>query len=322
MNLDEIRILIQADVLEADRLIHENLASEVPLIQQIGEYVFHSGGKRARLILTLLSARVCGLQGKNPKILGAIIEMIHTATLLHDDVIDQSALRRGRMSANAAFGNTATVLSGDFLYSRSFELMVKLDDLSVLGELAKVSNQIAEGEMRQLQNAHCPDLTEADYLAVIQAKTAALFEAAAKIPAMMAGAKPQVIEALAHFGCAVGIAFQILDDLMDYTSDAAKMGKNPGDDLSEGKMTLPLIYAKNQALSVEKERVDAAIRGGDRSQLSFIIQLIQQTDTIAQVHAYAEKIIAEAKAGLAILPQNEYVDALCAFADLAIERHA
>lgn len=318
----QIRALIQTDLSQTDALIRNSLHSEVELIQQIGEYVFQSGGKRSRLILTLLASKACGLEGDASHILGAILEMIHTATLLHDDVIDASEMRRGRKTANTIYGNTATILSGDFLYSRSFELMVKLNSIPVLQELAQASNKIAEGEMLQLQNCHRVDLKEADYLKVVNYKTATLFEAAAKIPALIAGISRAVYEALAQYGNHLGIAFQVQDDLLDYMSVAASMGKNPGDDLAEGKMTLPLMFAQEAASHAERKVIHHAVVHGDVSALPQIVDIIHKTGSIERVQNYARHLIDEAKHALAILPQNAYVKALCDFADLAIERSA
>lgn len=322
MSLDAIRELIQSDLAETDTLIRNSLHSNVELIQQIGEYVFQSGGKRSRLILTLLASKACGLEGGAPLILGAILEMIHTATLLHDDVIDASDMRRGRKTANTIYGNTATILSGDFLYSRSFELMVKLNSIPVLQALANASNKIAEGEMLQLQSCHRVDLKEADYLKVLEYKTATLFEAAAKIPALIAGTSPAIYQALERYGNHLGIAFQVQDDLLDYTSASTDMGKNPGDDLAEGKMTLPLMFAKETASHAEQEIIHHAIIHGDISALPHIIDILHKTGSIERVQNYARSLIDEAKNALAILPHNEYVKALCNFADLAIERSA
>lgn len=322
MQFSEIQALIQTDLLASDALIRKHLQSDVDIIQQIGEYVFQSGGKRLRLMLTILSGKICDLDPAKPQLLGAIIEMIHTATLLHDDVIDESKMRRGQPSANSIYGNAASVLSGDFLYSRTFEMMVKLNNLKVLDELARTSNKIAEGEMMQLQNCHRPDLDQAEYLEVIGSKTAALFEAATKIPAMMAERSEAEYQALKQFGHDMGVAFQVLDDLIDYTSAATEMGKNPGDDLSEGKMTLPLIYARQAATEADQKIIDEAILNADASMLPEIIRIIQATDAIPRVHLCAENLIKKAKAALAIFPQSAYVNALNSLADLAIERSA
>ncbi len=322
MQFSQIYDLLAADIAASDALIRQNLHSEVALIQQIGEYVFQSGGKRLRLILTLLAGKICGLDPAKPQRLGAIIEMIHTATLLHDDVIDESALRRNRPSANKMYGNAASVLSGDFLYSRTFEMMVELNDLEVLRELAQTSNQIAEGEMLQLQNCHRTDLGEAEYLQVIASKTATLFEAATKIPAAMARSSAGHYAALKQFGNGMGIAFQVLDDLIDYTSAATEMGKNPGDDLSEGKMTLPLIYARERANSADKKCLDDAILNGDASLLPEITRIIEATESIQAVQNCAQRFAEQAKAALAIFDKTVYVDALYSLADLAIKRSA
>ena len=259
MEFNEIRTLIFEDLNRTTALIRQHLHSEVALIEEIGNYIINGGGKRARAVLALLSGKICKLQPEQASLFAAIIEMIHAATLLHDDVIDASTLRRGNPTANEVYGNSASVLSGDFLYSRTFEMMVILNNMQVLQALARASNRLAEGEVLQLQNCHKSDLSEQAYLEVIERKTATLFAVAAEIPAILAGAPPPIQAALYQFGRLTGIAFQLLDDIIDYTSNETTMGKNQGDDLMEGKMTLPLIYAKSFGTERDRLLIDNAI---------------------------------------------------------------
>ncbi len=322
MELSEIRNLIQTDLDQTTALIHENLRSPVPILEEIGNYIIESGGKRSRAVLALLASRACNLPLPQASLFAAIIEMIHAATLLHDDVVDVSELRRGKPSANVIYGNAASVLSGDFLYSRTFEMMVTLNSIPTLKALANASNQLAEGEMLQLQNCHKTDLSENDYLRVIERKTATLFAVSGKIPALLNGASKEIQDALSEFGRLVGIAFQLIDDIIDYTSNKAIMGKNQGDDLAEGKMTLPLIYAKALGTEAERTLIDEAIQHGDASKLSDIIEIIKRTQSPQKILEKAQYFVCEAKNQLTLLPQNEYTRALAHYADLAIARIA
>ncbi len=322
MKFTEIRDLIQSEFDETSTLIHKHLYSEVPLIQEIGHYIVNSGGKRSRAVLALLAAKICQLERGKTCLFAAILEMIHAATLLHDDVVDASELRRGKASANVIYGNSASVLSGDFLYSRTFEMMVALESLPVLHTLAVASNRLAEGEMLQLQNCHHCHLSESDYLKVIECKTATLFVIAGQVPGLLSGANTATQNALAEFGRLCGIAFQLVDDVLDYTSDRSTMGKNQGDDLREGKMTLPLIYARARGTTEDRQKIDAAIQGGDASELPEILEIIHRTQSVDQTLTQAKGFVEEAKAKLAVLPQNEYTAALASFADLAVKREA
>lgn len=320
MDFNYIRDLINNDLELTTTLIYKHLSSNVTVIEEIGNYIISSGGKRSRAILALLSGKICGLSAEQSALFAAIIEMIHAATLLHDDVVDASELRRGKPSANVVYSNAASVLSGDFLYSRTFEMMVLLGSMPVLQELASASNKIAEGEMQQLQNAHHPELQEADYLRVIECKTATLFAVAGKIPALLAKASLPVQTALYEYGRLMGIAFQLVDDVLDYTSDRSTMGKNPGDDLTEGKMTLPLIYAQQAADPEGKLLIDEAVIHGDAGKFPQILKLIETTQSTEKVLARAKEFVTQAKAQLAALPHTEYTQALSALADLAVAR--
>lgn len=322
MDFPQIRDLIADDLNHATDLIYKHLNSTVPVIQEIGNYIIESGGKRSRAVLALLSAKICELNRDKACLFAAIIEMIHAATLLHDDVIDASTLRRGKPTANMVYSNSASVLSGDFLYSRTFEMMVDLESMSVLHELASASNKIAEGEMMQLQNCHKFDLTEEDYLKVIERKTAVLFAVAAKIPAVLNQQSAMIQNALHEYGRLMGIAFQLVDDVLDYTSDRSMMGKNQGDDLAEGKMTLPLIYAKALASPEDVNLINDTILHGDQSKFPEILAIIQKTKSATPVLQRAEEFVNLAKAQLAVLPKNSYTEALHHFADLAVARKA
>lgn len=320
MNLKPIRKLIEPDLQVVEGLMRESLTSKVDLTQLIGEYVINSGGKRIRAILSILSARALGYSGGAHHLLAAIIEIIHTATLLHDDVVDASTLRRGRPSANAIYGNMASVLCGDFLYSRAFQLMIELERLEILAELAAVSNTLAEGEMLQLKCSHNADLTEAQYFAVIEQKTARLFEASCKIPCLLKEEYARYFEALANYGKNIGLAFQIIDDALDYASESKVMGKNPGDDLAEGKMTLPLIYALKNAKKADQLLIKKAIHAGDVTQLKKIQSLIAETKALDYTHQQAEIFANKAKKSLQELPESIYKKALLDLCDISIKR--
>ncbi len=322
MDFLKIRTLIADELDHTTMLIHSHLKSKVPLIEEIGHYIVDSGGKRSRALLALLAAKICQLHRDQACLFGAIIEMIHAATLLHDDVIDASELRRGKPSASMAYGNAASVLSGDFLYSRTFEMMVALKSMPVLHTLAIASNRLAEGEMLQLQNCHKVNLSEADYLEVIECKTATLFAVAGKVPAVLSSASLEIQNALYTFGRLVGIAFQLADDVLDYTSDRSIMGKNQGDDLAEGKMTLPLIYAKMLGTPAEQALIDATITQGDASKFKAILAVIARTGSTEKTLKRAREFALQAKNSLSILPQNQYTEALYHFADLAVAREA
>src|SRR5210317_928445 len=282
--LEKVISLGAPDMVRVNDCIRDSLQSEVVLINQIANYIVSSGGKRLRPMLLTLSAHACGYQGQNHIPLAAIIEFIHTATLLHDDVVDESDLRRGKESAHAVWGNAASVLVGDFLYSRSFQMMVGIDSMRVMDVLSDATNTIAEGEVEQLLNLHDPEVSEARYFSVIEKKTAKLFEAACQLGAVLSG-KPQREMQLAKFGRELGVAFQVADDVLDYTADAETLGKNVGDDLAEGKPTLPLILARKRLGDEQRGRIDTIIRSGGREQISEIVGLIQDSGGLREAMA-------------------------------------
>ncbi|MCB1864021.1 MAG: polyprenyl synthetase family protein [Chromatiales bacterium] len=316
--LAAIRALVGEDLAAVDRLIVERLSSDVALINQLGAYIVSAGGKRLRPLLVLLAARACGYRGPDHVLLAAVIEFIHTATLLHDDVVDASELRRGRDTANAMFGNEASVLVGDFLYSRAFEMMVEADDMRILALMSHATNRIAEGEVLQLLNCRDPEIDEARYREVIDRKTATLFSAGAEIGALLAGG--ELTTALAQYGRHLGIAFQIVDDALDYRGDAAETGKNLGDDLAEGKPTLPLIRALELADANEQRLLREAIEHGRRQDIAAVQRVIEQTGAIDYALAAADAEIALALEPLATLPPTPYRDALFGLAEFSVAR--
>jgi len=287
-----------------DRVLRASLASDVVLIRQVAEYIIGGGGKRLRPALLLLCAKATGYQGTQHHTLAAVIEMIHTATLLHDDVVDESDMRRGHATANAEFGNAASVLVGDFLYSRAFQMMVGVARMRVLEILAETTNAIAEGEVLQLINAGDADLDEAAYLNVIYRKTARLFEAASRIGAVLGGAPPNVEDALARYGMHLGTAFQLVDDILDYSGNAEAIGKNVGDDLAEGKMTLPLIHALANGTAEEAAVIRHAIAGGGRTDFAPVVAALARTGALAYARAHAQTEVERAQACLAALPDS------------------
>ncbi len=301
---------IAADMQLVDAAIRDNLASEVSLINAISGYIITAGGKRLRPALLLLTAQAHGHDGPHRHALAAVVELIHTATLLHDDVVDESELRRGRSTSNATWGNAASVLSGDFLYSRAFQMMVAAGNLRVLQILADATNVIAEGEVLQLLNMHDAAIDVERYMQVIHYKTAALFEAAARIGAVLAGCDAQAEEAAATYGRALGMAFQLVDDALDYRGDVAEMGKNVGDDLREGKPTLPLIVAMQRAAPAERALIEDAVRSGSVEQLPRIVQIVRDCDALSAVDAAAQQQLDLARATLAALPPSAARDAL------------
>jgi octaprenyl-diphosphate synthase len=320
MDITTIRQLIADDMSSVDSLIIESLKSDVVLINQIGAYIVHSGGKRLRPMIVLLAANASGYQGKHHIDLAAIIEFIHTATLLHDDVVDGSELRRNRETANAVWGNEASVLVGDFLYSRSFEMMVEVGEMKVMEILSHATNRIAEGEVLQLLNVHNPETSEADYMEVIKRKTATLFEAGARLGGIVAGSSEIEQQALADYGLHLGIAFQLVDDALDYDSSNSEIGKNIGDDLAEGKPTLPLIQAMLKSSPADRKRLEEIIENGGLDQIDFVMQTIQQTDAIEYTKEIARKEAELAKTALNALPETPYRQALAALADFSVAR--
>jgi len=317
----DVQALAAADMARVDALIRTRLSSDVVLINQVAEHIIGGGGKRLRPMLVLLAAQASGYHGHNHVLLAAVVEFIHTATLLHDDVVDESDLRRGRQTANALWGNAASVLVGDFLYSRSFQMMVEADDMRVMRLLADTTNQIAEGEVLQLLNVHNPDTDEAAYLRVIERKTAVLFAAATRLGGLLAGVPAAHEEALARFGLNLGFAFQIADDVLDYVSDAGTLGKNIGDDLAEGKATLPLIYAIERAPPEQAASLRRAIETGGLDSLDNIVAAIRDTGAIARARQRAQHYADAAKAALSTLPQSATREALTVLADYALQRN-
>ncbi len=312
--------LLAADMQAVDRIIRERLHSEVALIRQVAEYIIGGGGKRLRPALVLLSAGALGYQGTAHHTLAAVVEFIHTATLLHDDVVDESALRRGQSTANTLFGNAAAVLVGDFVYSRAFQMMVNIDDLRVLRVLADATNVIAEGEVLQLMNCRNVDIDEASYLQVIRYKTAKLFEAASRLGAMLANASADTEAALAAYGSHLGTAFQLIDDVLDYSGDAGVIGKNVGDDLAEGKVTLPLIRVLRQGTAAETELVRHAVTSGGLGDLAGVLAAIRRIGALDYTKSQAQAEARAAQAALSAIPATQYRDFLLQLAEFAVTR--
>lgn len=311
---------VSSDLDAMNQLILEQLSSDVALVEEIGRHLIAAGGKRLRPLVVLLAARACGYTATRHIELAVIIEFIHTATLLHDDVVDTSELRRGRFTANAQWGNAPSVLVGDFLYSRAFQMMVALDDLQIMKILADTTNTISEGEVEQLVNVGDTELAEASYLRVIGNKTAQLFAGSSHCAGILAGTEPRLADALQNYGWHLGMAFQLIDDTLDYDGDAATLGKNAGDDLAEGKITLPLIHALRCGSAVQRQQLCAAINDRDSAQLANVINIIQTTGSLAYTIACAHKHATEAKHTLAGLPRSAYRDALGQLADFAVDR--
>ncbi len=318
----DVQALAAADMDAVNTLIRDRLASNVVLINQISAHIIGSGGKRLRPMLHLLGARACGYRGNGHVLLAALIEFIHTSTLLHDDVVDESDLRRGRKTANAVWGNAASVLVGDFLYSRSFQMMVELDDMRIMRILADTTNRIAEGEVLQLLNIGNADTTEQAYLDVIERKTAVLFSAATRLGAVLAGLPAEQEEALAQYGLDLGYAFQIADDVLDYVSDADTLGKNIGDDLAEGKPTLPVIHAIAHSSPEQAASLRRAIESGGLDSLDNIVDAIRNSGAIEHARARAEHYAQSARAALSALPVSAARDALSLLADYSVNRNS
>ncbi len=319
-DLPTIQALAAQDMAAMDALIRLRLASDVVLINQVAGYIIGAGGKRLRPTLLLLAAGALGHRGADAHQLAAVVEFIHTATLLHDDVVDGSDLRRGRSTANAVWGNAASVLVGDFLYSRSFQLMVELDRPEVMRILADTTNTIAEGEVLQLLHVRNPDTDEAAYLRVIERKTAVLFAAAARLGALLAGADAATCDAMHRYGLALGYAFQIADDVLDYASDATTMGKNLGDDLAEGKATLPLIHAMQHVDITTRNLMRTAIEQGDTAALPQVLAAIHASGGLAYSRERAQRYAQDAEAALSDLVENEHMTALRGLARYAVNR--
>lgn len=316
--MDDIKALVAEDFAAVDALISEQLTSKVPLIKVICEHIIKSGGKRLRPLLVLMIAKALGYQGDKHIILAAIIEFIHTATLLHDDVIDESDMRRGKETANRIWGNEASVLVGDFLYTRTFHLLTHINNNAVLETLAGITKIIAEGEMLQLQNRNKPHVTEADYMQVIESKTAKLFEAATQLSALLADF-PET-QAAARYGHHLGMAFQLIDDALDYSGDAKALGKNVGDDLAEGKPTLPLIYAYARVAEDDKRLIEHAILEGGIDKLEPIMAMIESCNALDYTRQKAQEQVLLAQHALESFPESPYKSALFALAEFSVGR--
>jgi octaprenyl-diphosphate synthase len=312
--------LIADDMREVDAVIALRLASGVPLVGEVSRYIISSGGKRLRPALLLMICGALGFQGQQRFNLAAVVEFIHTATLLHDDVVDESTLRRGRPTANERFGNPASVLVGDFLYSRAFQMMLDAHDIRIMEILADATNVIAEGEVMQLMNMHDPALDEAAYLQVIRSKTAKLFEASARLGAVLAGAPPQLEQACADYGQALGTAFQVIDDVLDYTGAAEEMGKNLGDDLREGKVTLPLIAAMRRGTAEQSALIRRAIETSGLDELDHIIAIVRETGALDIAHEAAAGEAQRAMSAAQQLPANTHAQALVQLAASLLQR--
>lgn len=321
IDFDSIKELTSAEAAAVDRLILDELSSDVVLINQIGHYIVGSGGKRLRPMLLLLSAKALDYTGSSHITLAAVIEFIHTATLLHDDVVDDSDLRRGKDSANAVWGNAASVLVGDYLYSRAFEMMVRTDTMRVMEVLSKTTTAIAEGEVLQLLNCNNPATTEEKYLEVISRKTAILFSAATRLGAILAGCSEEIEEKLAQYGQHLGNAFQLIDDALDYKASKEELGKNLGDDLAEGKPTLPLIYAIQNGSESESETIRQAITNGERNAFNEVYAIVQSTNAIEYTEQRANEEAEKAIAALDILKDSDFKQAMISLARFSVQRN-
>jgi octaprenyl-diphosphate synthase len=318
--IESIRALIDSDMQVVDAVIRASLHSDIPLVRQVAQHIIAGGGKRLRPALVILAAGSFGYRGEAHYQLAAIVEFIHTATLLHDDVVDESSLRRGRATSNALFGNAASVLVGDFLYSRAFQMMVGVGQMRVMELLAEATNVIAEGEVLQLMNCHDAHVDEAGYLQVIRCKTAKLFEAATRLGAVVSGASPGDEEAMSRYGMHLGTAFQLIDDVLDYSGSAAEMGKNVGDDLSEGKPTLPLIYAMRNGSPQAAACVREAIERGGGEDLDAVLDAIRTSGALQYSRGRAQAEAQVACEALAHLPRSNHLDSLLELARFAVER--
>jgi octaprenyl-diphosphate synthase len=321
MDIKNIQALTQNDMTAVNDLIYSQINSDVALINQLGVYIVNAGGKRMRPMLTVLAARAFDYKGEEHISIAAIIEFIHTATLLHDDVVDESNMRRGRETANALFGNSASVLVGDFLYTRSFQMMTKLGNMKIMDILSDATNIVAEGEVLQLMNCNDPDTTEESYFEVIYCKTAKLFEAATRLAAVIAGQDKVIEKAMQEYGKYLGTAFQLVDDIMDYTADAKAMGKNIGDDLAEGKPTLPLLYAMQHGNEQQTKLIrDAIEHCNGMDHLDEILAAMKETGSLVYTQKKAEQEADKAINALNVLPESEHKQALISLAHIAANR--
>lgn len=318
----QIRSLIQADLDKVNQFIVDQLYSEVALVESIGHYIVDAGGKRLRPMLVLLSAKACGVKSDKHIDMAAVIEFIHTATLLHDDVVDMSTLRRGRPTVNAQWNNPSSVLVGDFIYSRAFQVLVNIGDMRIMEIMANTTNKIAEGEVLQLISKSTPNSTEALYMQVIQNKTAILFEAAAMSGALLAGADDSSVKALREYGLQLGLAFQLIDDALDYMGDAQELGKNVGDDLAEGKSTLPLIYTMANSSEADRDLIQQSLRAESLSptQLQEVISLVKKSGALDYTKELAVEKTATAVLALEVLPDSEYKTALRDLVEFSVHR--
>lgn len=321
MNLEQINQLAAPDMQAVNKKILEQLSSDVVLINQLGHYIISGGGKRIRPLIAVLVARALNYQGDGHITTAAFIEFIHTSTLLHDDVVDESDLRRGKATANATFGNAASVLVGDFIYTRAFQLMTSLGSLRTLELMSSATNVIAEGEVQQLMNCNDPDLTEADYMQVIYSKTAKLFEVSAQVAAVLAQVPQEQEDAIRDYGKYIGTAFQLIDDLLDYQADSKQLGKNLGDDLDEGKPTLPLLHAMRHTDAENALMIRKAIEEGNgRHLLERVLAVMNQCGSLEYTHKRAEEEAEKAIAALAVIPESDYKEALISLARNSVSR--
>ncbi|MDH2997547.1 octaprenyl diphosphate synthase [Pasteurellaceae bacterium LFhippo2] len=319
--LEQILALAKPDMQKVDQEILAQLNSEVSLINQLGYYIISGGGKRIRPLISVLSANAIGYQGDKHITTAAFIEFVHTASLLHDDVVDESDMRRGRETANAAFGNAASVLVGDFIYTRSFQMMTEVDSLKVLKVMSSATNVLAEGEVQQLMNVNDPNTTEESYMMVIYSKTARLFEAATQCVAIVANAEPEIEQALQDYGRYLGTAFQLVDDILDYSANAEKLGKNVGDDFVEGKPTLPLLHAMRNGNEQQAEMIRKAIEnGGELEQIPEVLAIMQEHKSLDYAMDKAKQEAQKAVDAIAILPESDYKTALISLAYLSVDR--
>lgn len=321
MSINQIRACVSEDLKATDQLILSRLSSDVALINQIGHHIIQSGGKRVRPLIVLLAAKACGYEGVHHHTMAAVVEFIHTSTLLHDDVVDEADTRRGQATANANWGNAASVLVGDFLYSRSFQLMVEPQNLRILSLMAETTNIIAAGEVLQLLNCHDADTDSERYFQVIYRKTAKLFEASAQLGAVLAKQPLAVEQALSTYGKELGNAYQLIDDVLDYAADETELGKTLGKDLAEGKPTLPLILALARSDSAEQALIRCAIEQGNTDNLSEITAIIHKTNALNDTKQAAEDAVDRAIAALAVLPESDYKTALIDLAKLSVNRN-
>ncbi len=314
--------LVQEDMHQVDTILHETISSHLSLVTELGQHLIDSGGKRLRPLVVLLSARALGYQGTQHLQLAAIMELVHTATLLHDDVVDGSAMRRGKATANTLWGNQASVLVGDFLYSRVFQMMLKLRDFEILDTLAGATNAMVSGELQQLMNRHNPTITEDDYLNVVYYKTATLFETASKLGAVISNQSQKIIDAMSQYGKCLGTAFQLIDDLLDYNGNTETIGKNIGDDLAEGKMTMPLIHALQHGTTEQQQVIKQAIAEGQATDIQKLKSAIESTHAIDYTQQRAAQYVQEALAHIAIIPDSVYKEQLEELAQFTIQRNA